>query len=160
MVTSPSLDNGSSGGGGGGTGVNDEPVVPDTSASTDADKSLTSMANMAMMLILLSAILSAIGAALIKAAITPLIYLKTIGMILAGIAIALGVAAIAIGVMIMVSKGQAMMGAIYTIGGGVAVMAGIAAFSGAALGVSALMWSAIAGIIGLLGAMAGGSIGK
>ncbi|MCX5786773.1 MAG: hypothetical protein NTX59_13915 [Elusimicrobia bacterium] len=166
VVTSPSLDNTSSSGGSSTAGTGDEPVVPDTTGKTDADKALTSMCNMAMMLILLSAVLSAIGGALVaageaaEAAFGSGSALITIGDILNVIAIILGVAAIALGVMIMTSKGQAMMGGIYIIGGGVAVMAGIAAFSGEALGVSALMWSAIAGIIGLLGAMAGGSIGK
>ncbi|HBE89328.1 MAG TPA: hypothetical protein DDW67_09350, partial [Elusimicrobia bacterium] len=159
IMTSPSLDNTTSGGGSGDYGTPGEYNYTDP-GNFDISP-WASMASTAMMLIMLSAVLSAIGGVLINAGNTPATaWMKIIGMILCGIAIALGVAAIVMGAMIISQFGQNMLGSIYIIGGGVAVLAGAAAMSGDiadAIGISPLWLSAIAGILGLLGSMAGGA---
>jgi len=154
LVTSPSLDNAGSGGGGGGVGTPDEPVIP--TATTPEDVSpWKGLPQKAMMLLLLSAIISAIASAVAK--IKP--WGMIVACILAAVAIGLAVAAMFIGFQLTSSYGQTMLGMIYVIGGGCAIAAALMAIAGA-FGMSALfnsMWmSAIAGILGLLGSMMGG----
>ncbi len=179
VVTSPSLDNTGSSGGGGDTGTSSEPTVAEAPAPTNVSpwKSLTMMA---MMLILMSAVLSGIGAKLITmgdamikegTAMEAVFYtapagaamvasgtaLRGMGMALCGVAIALGAAAVIMGIMIMTSFGQKMLGTIYTIGGGVAIGAAAMAMTGTSIGpITPMVMSAAAGVIALIGSMLGG----
>lgn len=163
LVTSPSIDNGGNSGGGGGVGTPDEPVIPDPAGKTNVSP-WTSLVTMIMMMILVSAILSVIGAMLIAAAKTPAtMWMYTLGMILCVIAAALAVMAIVMGIMLISKYGQAMLGTVYTIGGGVALGAAILAMTGvpgAAVAPIVYWLAAAAGILSLIGAMAGGSVGK
>jgi len=113
----------------------------------------------AMAYIMLSAIFSLIGGILCKIgkAKTPfLAIVYAMGIMLCLAAMALGAAAVLIGIQLATTFGQGMLGSIYIIGGGVATVAAISAMTGgAALGISTLWWAAIAGIIGMLGSMAG-----
>ncbi len=106
----------------------------------------------AMILIIVSAILSAIAAKLVREGGI----LETIGQIVAGIALMLAVMAMGLGTMIISSFGQTMLGTIYVIGGGVAATAAGMALAGGSYATYAMWMAAIAGIIGLLGSMAGG----
>ena len=159
LVTSPSIDNTP-------TPIGDIPEqeAPDYTTETDpTDVSpWASAVSTAMTMILLSAVLSAIGAKLILAGNTPVTaWMKVIGMILCGIALGLALYAVMLGMQVMSQHGQAMLGTIYTIGGGIAAVAAIAAMTGKVpLGISSLWWSAIAGIIALLGSMMGGMGGQ
>ncbi|MDQ7772417.1 MAG: hypothetical protein RDU13_02715 [Elusimicrobiales bacterium] len=156
IVTSPSLDNSGSGGGSGDYGTPGEYNYTDP-GNFDISP-WASMASTAMMLIMLSAALSAIGGVLVNIKVPP--WVSVIGMIICGIAIAIAVAAIVMGAMIISQFGQSLLGGIYIAGGTVAVLAGAAAMSGnvaKAIGITPLWLSAIAGILGLLGSMAGGA---
>lgn len=156
IVTSPSLDNSTDGGGTGDYGTPGEYNYTDP-GNFDISP-WASMASTAMMLIMLSAALSAIGGVLVNIKIPP--WVAVVGMIICGIAIAIAVAAIVMGAMIISQFGQSLLGGIYIAGGTVAVLAGAAAMSGnvaKAIGITPLWLSAIAGILGLLGSMAGGA---
>lgn len=156
IVTSPSLDNSTGGGGSGDYGTPGEYNYTDP-GNFDISP-WASMASTAMMLIMLSAALSAIGGVLVNIKVPP--WVSVIGMIICGIAIAIAVAAIVMGAMIISQFGQNLLGGIYIAGGTVAVLAGAAAMSGnvaKAIGITPLWLSAIAGILGLLGSMAGGA---
>lgn len=160
LVTSPSIDNTQTPIGGGDI---PEQEIPDYTDTTPQDVSpWASAVSMAMMLILASAALSAIGAKLILAGNTPATaWMKVLGMILCYIALGLALYAVTLGIQVMSQHGQAILGTIYTIGGGVAAVAAIAAMTGKApLGISAMWWAAIAGIIALLGSMMGGMGGQ
>jgi len=164
IVTSPSLDNTS-----GSTEAADE-----TTASTPGKGSDVSpwkgLPERAMMLILLSSVLSIIGAWVVNlgralmgnpytAAIGAIVY--AIGIMICTIALAVAAMATAIGVKLISTYGQKMLGTIYTIGGGVATTAAIQAMTGISIGPVKPIWmAAIAGILGMLGGMAGGSTGS
>ena len=162
IVTSPSLDNTNTSGGG---GNQPDPVINDTPTSTDVSP-WAGLPQKAMMLIMLSAMLSAIGGWVVKlgkqlmavpytASIGAFVY--GIGILICTIALAVAAMAIMIGVKLMSTFGQTMLGSIYTLGGGVATTAAIMAMTGANIGPITPLWmSAIAGILGLLGSMAGG----
>lgn len=162
VMTSPSLDNPS--GGGGGTTTPDTPTVPDASGPLNVSP-WSSLTMMAMMMILMSAMLSAIGATLIKIGDqllkTPYTAaagaaIRGIGMLMAGIALALGIAATVMGMMIMQQHGQQQMGILYTIGGGVATAAAGMAMAGVNLGPITPAWMAAgAAVIALIGSMLG-----
>ncbi|MEI7481938.1 MAG: hypothetical protein WCK75_06275 [Elusimicrobiota bacterium] len=161
IVTSPSLDNTS----GGGTAANETTAsAPGTGDDVSPWKGLPERA---MMLILLSSVLSIIGAWVVDlgralmgnpytAAIGAIVY--AIGIMICTIALAVAAMATAIGVKLISTYGQKMLGTIYTIGGGIASTAAIQAMTGISIGPVKPMWmAAIAGILGLLGGMAGGS---
>jgi hypothetical protein len=132
VVTSPSLDNASGDTQGGST---DDATTPDVSNPQDVSP-WAKLLKMAMMAVLLSAVLSMIGGALIKAGNT------------------LGAVAILIGVKVMSTYGQKLLGSVYVVGGGVAIAAAGMAMAGKSIGPITPMWmSAIAGIIGLMGSM-------
>ncbi len=154
VVTSPSLDNSSSGGGGGGADGADA-NVPDASGPTDVSPWASTVQTI-MMLVLVSAILSAIASKLCQAKIT-----YVFGAVIAAIAAILGVIAIVMAIGLMGS--QALMGGLYLLGGGLAVAAAAMALMTDSSGVLApgtatsMMWLAAgAGIIGMLGSMLGG----
>ncbi len=158
VVTSPSVDNTNTSGGGGDT---PDPTITDPTTPEDVSP-WKGLPEKAMMYVMLSAMLSVIGGILCKIgqAKTPwLALVYAIGVILCVAAMALGAMVMMIGIQLASSYGQGMLGAIYIIGGGCAIVAAIAALTGAvekATGISALWWAAIAGIIGMLGSMAGG----
>jgi hypothetical protein len=154
IVTSPSIDNGSGSTGGGSVGDTNA-GVPDTGTPTE-DSPWSGQPQMAMQLILLSAILSAIGAWIISIAQGPLAWLKFVGYALCIIAMGLALAAIAIGIKLMFTHGQAMLGTIYTIGGGLALVGAIMAFQGnpgQAMNTNVLWMAGIAGILSMMGSM-------
>ncbi|HAH32497.1 MAG TPA: hypothetical protein DCL44_09325 [Elusimicrobia bacterium] len=157
IVTSPSLDNAGSAGGGGAGGTPDDPTIPDVSGNTDVSP-WAGLPQKAMMYIMLSLILSAIASYLVSAGNTPAtFYLKIIGWVLAGVALILGGMALMIGIQLMSSYGQTMLGMIYTIGGGCAMAAAALAFAGSSANNGSQLWmSAIAGILSMLGSMMGG----
>ena len=131
------------------------PVVLEAAAQEDDSAPWKSMAVLAMSLLLLSAFFSAMDSSAMP---------DVAGHMLCGLSMALGLAALALGGIVAAKYGQGLLGGIYMIGGGVAVTAGLMALTRASLGpVSSLWMSAIAGIIGLLGAMfmspAGGRAG-
>ncbi len=162
IVTSPSLDNTNTSGGG---GTQTDPVMNDTPTATDVSP-WAGLPQKAMMLIMLSAMLSAIGGWVVQlgqklmavpytASIGAFVY--GIGILICTIALAVAAMAIMIGVKLMSTYGQSMLGGIYTLGGGVATAAAIMAMTGASIGPITPLWmAAIAGILGLLGSMAGG----
>jgi len=167
VVTSPSVDNTNTGGGGNNT---TDPTI--TNPTTPEDVSpWKGLPEKAMMYIMLSAVLSVIAAMLVKAGqkMMLVLYTEIPGMILYGLGIALAAAAavlagmaIAIGIQLM-GFGQGMMGTIYTLGGAVAMVAAAAAVFGSietALGVSVTWMAAIAGILAMIGSMAGGMSGS
>ena len=180
IVTSPSLDNGSGSTGGGGADAAGEPVVPDQKGIRDVSP-WAGMPQKAMMLILLSAILSMIGGALVKAGHAASVALGTgellvaAGLVICGIAAALGAAALVIGIMLMASYGQTLMGSLYTLGGGLAIAGAFMAMAGGGTPGSAIsgmmfqsmtalfspyiMLAAAAGVA-LVGSMAGGASGS
>ncbi|HAT72974.1 MAG TPA: hypothetical protein DCS63_09185 [Elusimicrobia bacterium] len=153
IVTSPSLDNGSGAGGGGvDDGTGNDPLAPDVSSPMNASP-WAGLAQSAMMYIMISAVLSAIGGMLIQAG-GP--WLTPIGYALCAAAMGLGLMALMAGVQIMTSHGQALLGTVYVVGGGAAMAAaGLAMVGGFASGL-ALILSAVAGVIGLIGSMLGG----
>jgi hypothetical protein len=183
------------GAGNGGTGVVTAPGIDNTStppsptspANTPTDPSTpaaeptfpeptptdvspwASLVKDAMTMILLSAVLSALGGKLVTKgkAMMANPYTAAMGMILYGIGIALCVVAMGLamkaimnGMQVIGQQGQAMLGGIYVLGGGIAMAAAIMAMTGSSLGGITPMWmSAIAGILGLLGTMAKGILG-
>lgn len=156
IVTSPSLDNTTSGGGSGDYDTPGEytPVDP---GSFDVSP-WASDASQAMMFLLLSAVLSIAGAYLISIAQGPLAFLKIIGYILCIAALLLAVMAMLKGFAIMFSHGQMLLGTIYVIGGGVGILGAITAMQGnpgEAMSQNVLWMAGIAGILGLLGSMMG-----
>jgi hypothetical protein len=162
IVTSPSIDNVGDTGGGAGGGTPNEPTVPDATPPIDVSP-WAGLLQQAMMYIILSAVLSAIGGYLVKIGQqlmkTP--YTATVGAMLYGLGIMLCVAAMALGVMalmmgvqVMSSFGQTLLGSVYILGGGVAIAAALMAMTGKSVGPITPMWmSAIAGVIGLMASM-------
>ena len=161
VVTSPSLDNTSSGGGGGDTGVADT-SAPDASAPTDVSPWADAV-SMAMTMILLSCVLSAVGAYLISLAeATAAIvgaggWLYTIGMALCLMAALMAAYAIWQAITIMTQHGQGLLGTVYLLGGAAAMAAAIVAMSGTpgSLSGTALVLAAAGGVIALIGSMLG-----
>ena len=158
IVTSPSLDNTSSSGGSGGTTPSDT-AITETPTAIDVSP-WAGLPQKAMMYIMLSAMLSVLGAWVIKISEKCGPYaalVRAIGMIICALAMALGAMALMIGVQLMSSFGQGMLGGIYMLGGGVAIAAGVMAMTGKSVGPITPLWmAAIAGILGMLGGMAGG----
>jgi hypothetical protein len=165
IVTSPSLDNGSGNTGGGGTGTSDTPTIPDASSPTNVSP-WAGLLQQAMMYILLAAVLAAVGGYLVKAGTAMLsnpytaalgAMIRMIGMALCLVAIGLGLMALMAGIKVMSTHGQALLGTVYVIGGGVAIAAGAMGMTGGNAGPITPMWmAAIAGVIGLMGSMFGG----
>ena len=89
-----------------------------------------------MMLILMSCIFSMIGGALVKAGHAASVAFGTgealvaAGLIICGIAAALGAAALVIGIMLMASHGQMLMGGLYALGGGLAIAGAFMSMAG------------------------------
>lgn len=155
IVSSPSLDNGS-----GSTGGSDVSAanIPEVTAPTDASP-WKGLPQQAMQLIIMSAILAAIGAWIISIAQGPLAWLRFVGYGLCIIAMGLAVAAMAIGIKLMGAHGQALMGTMYTIGGGIALAGAIVAFQGnpgQAMNTNVLWFAAIVSIFSLMGSMFSG----
>ena len=156
IVTSPSIDNAGSSGGEGNPA---EPVTPDSTGKSDVSPWASTVTTI-MMLVLIAAIFTVIGALLISIANSNpwASFLHIVGKILCAIAIALGVAAIAMAATLMSQYSQNMLGGLYMIGGGVVVAAAIVAMvsgsPGAAVAPIVFWLAAGAGIIALLGAMA------
>ncbi|MFA6435293.1 MAG: hypothetical protein WCW52_11415 [Elusimicrobiales bacterium] len=164
IVTSPSIDNTS---GGGHNPINGNPTNPTNLAGTTPTSIDVSpwkgLPQMAMMLIMFSALASVIGAMVIDLSYDLLppfdAIVYAIGIMICVVAMALAAMAIMIGIKLMSTYGQGMLGSIYTIGGGVAMTAAGMAMGGSMTtiaGISATWMAAIAGILGLLGSMAGG----
>jgi hypothetical protein len=157
IVTSPSIDNVGDTGGGAGGGTPNEPTVPDATPPIDVSP-WAGLLQQAMMYIILSAVLSAIGGYLVQIGKTlPKPWgaiLEAIGMILCLAAMALGVMALMMGVQVMSTYGQTLLGSVYIIGGGVAIAAAVMGMTGKSAGPITPMWmSAIAGVIGLMASM-------
>ena len=156
IMTSPSLDNTPGGGGGGDT---PDPATPPGNPAKTDESPWAGLPEQAMMLIMLSAALSVVGGILCNMKGVPYVIFVVIGIILCLIAMALAVAAIVIGIRLMTQYGQGMMGTIYTIGGGIALIAAVMAITGnmtMSTSCNALWIAAIAAIIAMLGSMAGG----
>lgn len=159
IVTSPSLDNSSSGAG---TGKIDDAVPPDAVPPSNVSP-WAGLLSKAMMMILFSAALSAIGAMLITkgralmgnpltAAIGIMLYM--LGMMMCIMALMMAVMAMMIGIQVMTSFGQMLLGSVYLMGGGVAMAGAIMAMSGSTMGAITPLWmSAIAGVIALMASM-------
>lgn len=168
IVTSPSLDNSGSGGGGGGAGTPQEPTVPDAPAPTNVSP-WAGVLNQIAMLLMLAAVLSALGSMLIKVAnsmstavVAGVIAqaLRIAGYIMAGLAMAIGAYVIYLAATEVMGKyGQTFLGSVYMIGGVTAIVAGGMAMAGA-FGMVAMfnpMWmSAATAAISLIGGMLGG----
>lgn len=83
-------------------------------------------------------------------------YLKVIGWILAGVALAMAGYAMYLGLTLITQHGQSAMGGLYMVGGGCAVGAAILAFAGNAANNSMqLAFSAMAAVAVLIGGMLG-----
>ncbi len=165
IVTSPSLDNGSGSTGGGGTGVSDDAAIPEASNPTDVSP-WKGMPQQAMMYIMMSAVLSVIGAFLISIgtkmswAVGLGTILTALGYLLCAVAMGLALMALMIGIKLMGQHGQALMGTVYVLGGGVAMAGAAMAMTGEpgkAMNTNVLWMGAITGIMGLLGSMLGGA---
>src|SRR3989338_5157331 len=151
-------------GGGGGAGVGNEPVVPPATPPTD-DSPWKGLPEKAMALIVLSVGLAVAGSLLVDAGYAAAAvvgagtWMITAGKILCGIAAAIAVGAIIIGIQLMASHGQSMMGAIYTLGGGLAATGAILAGWGdptTSLSAPSMMLLAAAAVVSLFGSMMGG----
>ena len=153
IVSSPSLDNPTSGGGG--MDTPDAGAVPDASGPENTGM-WTSEVTTILGLIIASAILSFIAS---KMATTGFGY--WVAVILAGIAAIMAVIAMAMAVKLMGS--QMLMGSLYLIGGGLAAAAAVAALLGASESALApgaetvMILAAGAGVISLIGSMLGGA---
>ena len=156
VMTSPSLDTGGSSGGGGGGGTTPDPVGPPTTPPTDASPWAGIPATV-LALITASLILSAIASYLVSIGNTPYtFYLKVIGWILAGVALAMAGYAMYLGLTLMTEHGQSAMGGLYMVGGGCAAGAAILAFAGSVANNSMqLAMSAMAAVAVLIGGMLG-----
>lgn len=166
VMTSPSLDNGGASGGGGGGGTAAEPVVPPANPPSD-DSPWKGMPERAMGLIVASIAMTLIGAYFITASNAGTLVVGIGKAVLHGIGVAfcvigalLAAAALVIGIQLMASHGQTMMGAIYTLGGGIAIAGAIEAM-GTGSGVKAIssttyMLAAAAALVTLFGGMMGG----
>ncbi|MBI4801402.1 MAG: hypothetical protein HY796_02650 [Elusimicrobia bacterium] len=143
---------------GGGTtspdGTPDTPLAPD---ATHVDSEFESTAKTILMLITVSIALALVGAMLINAGNTPAtFYLKVIGMILCGIALALAIYAGVMAVQLMGS--QMVLGIAYLAAAGLAgLAAGIAMFGNMSAALLVMIkWVALAaGVVALMGAMLG-----
>lgn len=151
VMSSPSLDNAGGGAGGGATPVvPTEPVIPPVTAPTNVSP-WAGLVQKAMMYLMISAMLSAIASAIPSG--YPWGILK---IIIGGIALAMGLMALMAGIQVMSSHGQALLGTIYVIGGGVAMAAAAMSMMSSTPPVSPLVLAAVAGVIGLIGSMLGG----
>ncbi len=164
IMSSPSLDNaGGSNGGGGGSSA-DEPVVPEASGPTDVSP-WASAVSMAMMLIMMSCMMTALGAYLIKlsygaAAAVGVAggWLRIAGMALCAIAALMAGYAIYQAITIMGQHGQALLGTVYLVGGAAAAAAAIIAMASGTyseIPPSVMVLAAAAGIITMIGSMLG-----
>jgi hypothetical protein len=109
----------------------------------------------AMMFLMISALLAGIASMVAK--IKPWGLIVAIGLALA--AVALGVMVIMIGMQLMKQFGQNKLGMIYIIGGGIAIASAIAAIAGVWISWAAMLakiLAAAAGIIGMFASMAAG----
>jgi hypothetical protein len=155
VVTSPSLDNTTSSGGGGGADTPDA-SVPEANGPSDVSPWASDLSN-CMMLVLLSCMLSFIAAKLCESKV-PWIY--WLGIVLAVIAAILAAVAMVIAIKVMGS--QKLLGALYLIGGGLALAAAIMAIAGASKGtensnMTQITWLAAGGgIISMMGSMFAG----
>ncbi|MDP2865415.1 MAG: hypothetical protein Q8O90_04145 [Elusimicrobiota bacterium] len=156
VMTSPSLDTGGSSGGGGGGGTIPDPVVPPTTPPVDASP-WAGIPTTVLALITASLILSAVASYLVSIGNTPYtFYLKVIGWILAGVALAMAGYAMYLGLTLMTQHGQSAMGGLYMVGGGCAAGAAILAFAGSvANNAMQLAFSAMAAVAVLIGGMLG-----
>ena len=143
--------------------------MPDTSipaATSPEDVSpWASLASQCMMLLLLSAVLSAIGSAFVKASYTATgtifgapagAVLYAIGIGFCVVAALAAVAALVMGLQIMTEHGQTMLGMIYMIGSGCAIAAafmGMAGLFGMSTMFSPMWMAAAAGVIAMIGSM-------
>jgi hypothetical protein len=143
-----------SGGSGGGTPT--EPVIPDATSPVDASP-WAGMPQTILMLITASILLSAIASYLVSIGNTPYTFpLKVLGWILAGVAMALALAAMYMGYQLISQHGQWGLGMLYIAGGGCAAVAAGLAFAGNAANNSMqLAFSAMAGVSVLIGSMLG-----
>ncbi|MCM2266229.1 MAG: hypothetical protein NDI60_00485 [Elusimicrobiales bacterium] len=164
IMSSPSLDNSGSGGGGGGAGVPEEPAVPEAPAPTDVSP-WASAVSMAMMMIMISCVLSAIGSYLISigsktaAAVSLGLFLYWAGMALCIVAAMLAAFAIYQAITIMTQHGQAMLGTVYLLGGAAAMAAAYFAMTGTTPGNpsgTAMVLAAAGGVLSMIGSMLGG----
>jgi len=154
VMSSPSLDNADSSGGGGGTGTPSEPVVPDTTPPENVSP-WASLVTSILMLITVSAVLSAIASK-----VSGTVFGYAIAVIIAAVAAALAAVALVMAIMLMTEHGQELMGGLYAVGAGLALVAAVAALGGGSEAVMApgtattVMWLAAgAGIIILMGSM-------
>ncbi|OGR67306.1 MAG: hypothetical protein A2081_01545 [Elusimicrobia bacterium GWC2_61_19] len=153
IMSSPSLDNG---GATGGAGNPNDPAVAPVSGPEDVSP-WKGKPEMALSLITVSLILSAIASYLISIGKGPLFFLAVIGYILAAIALVMALQAMKIGMELMSSHGQKAMGMLYMAGGGCAVGAAILAFAGSvANNAMQLAFSLMAAAAVLIGSMLGG----
>lgn len=159
IVTSPSLDNADGMGGGGGTDGVDEPVIPEVEGNTD-ESPWAGLLSSAMSLILMSAVMSAIGGLLVDVGNKmggfwgPIIV--AIGIIFCIIALMLALMAIMKAISVMGQHGQKWLGLVYLIGGGLAAVTAVTCMKGLdakALGMKAAWLAAATGAIGLIGTM-------
>jgi len=159
IVSSPSLDNVDGMSGGGGTDGIDEPVIPDVEGNTDESPWASLLSNV-MSLILMSAVLAAIGGLLVDVSkgIPPPwgAIVRAIGMIFCVMALMLALMAIMKAISIMGQHGQKMLGLVYLIGGGLAAVTAVTCMKGLdskAFGIKAAWLLAATGAIGLIGTM-------
>ncbi len=156
IVTSPSMDNTAGGGGSGGN--TSDPVITNPPSPTDVSP-WKGLPEKAMMYIMLAAMLSVLGAYLINMAKNPtMTWLEPVGKAICMVAMGVAAMAVMIGVKIL-GMGQSMLGAIYTIGGGVAIMGALKAMRAEpkdAISTKVLWMAGIAGILAMLGSMMGG----
>ena len=157
IVTSPSLDNATSSGGGstaGGSGVSiPECTGSDTECASHEEQPWEKLAHDAEMLIMLAAVLSIAGAALVNVKVPP--WIAILGYIVCALAALAAVAALVLGAIIM--KDNFLVGTIYCIGGAVAAAgAAEACFGDPTKGaMTTVLWVAAAsGVIALIGGMA------
>jgi hypothetical protein len=156
IVTGPSLDNVGDTSGGSGGGTPTEPVIPEATSPVDASP-WAGMPQTILMLITASILLSAIASYLVSIGNTPYTFpLKVLGWILAGVAMALALAAMYMGYQLISQHGQWGLGMLYIAGGGCAAVAAGLAFAGNAANNSMqLAFSAMAGVSVLIGSMLG-----
>ena len=161
IMTSPSLDNTSSGGSSSGavTPEEEEPATPAEASSPKDVSPWKSIVSMVMMLILISAALAVIGAIFIENSTWFWGWGYIIGMTLCIIAAALAAMAMVMSIMLMTKYGQAALGGLYTLGSGLALAAAIVAMTGkpdAAASTWSLWLAAAAGVCSMMGMMVGG----
>jgi len=135
-------------------GINPNTNVPDV-PGYKFDTPWAGLIQKAMMFLMISALLAGIASMVAK--IKPWGLIVAIGLALA--AVALGVMVIMIGMQLMKQFGQNKLGMIYIIGGGIAIASAIAAIAGVWISWAAMLakiLAAAAGIIGMFASMAAG----